>query len=529
MSLPSKETEDWLAKDRIVSLWQTLDQREFFGKISGYANKSVKYMALLQRQSQYTEYFKRRGGGDGGEAVSGGGGETVSGVQAQAPPAGRGGVGRGGGGFGGGQDLSEASIKPKHKVPKEVVVIGMEREKEEIRNSFIQPLLYPNLMTGSKGLLMYGPPGSGKSFFVSDIYWQLVYSLYDEEELKNFEENVHVYFFSANSADIINAYQGTTGKNVTKLFQVAENMAVAAFERGDDRATSIIFVDELESVTASRASGRGNAEAVTTFLQKMEGIDSTSRVIVIGATNLPEQIDTAMLSRFSTQLFVDLPRDMTRYDMLISALTAQVMKSPKLRNLGSPERKQEEKKIGDELKAEFNKEEVKVGLIRSLTKVTKRRFRDRFIDATGYRNSGEAEIREIGSNDESRTQTLFQDEEGDVDRRGSADARAEFGFSSRDLKNLFESTLQIVGKHVLQKKYDKKNCYPICPTEDPNCSLCKLSYAERATFATTTEILKSSATQDILMSQIQKRGATVNEDEYKKGIYYYIYGREEEI
>lgn len=144
----------------------------------------------------------------------------------------------------------------------------------------------------SKSLLLYGPPGTGKT--------QIARALATESGLS---------FMAVTTADIKKSNTGESGKMVQILF-----------ERARSQSPCLLFIDEIDIVTTARTGGDLiGQEIVGQFLQEMDGINSRSnagQVFVIGATNHKEQIDSAVLSRFSDQEEIGLPTLEGRTDII---------------------------------------------------------------------------------------------------------------------------------------------------------------------------------------------------------------------
>ncbi|HET6472704.1 MAG TPA: AAA family ATPase, partial [Pseudomonadales bacterium] len=142
-------------------------------------------------------------------------------------------------------------------------------------------------------ILLFGPPGTGKT----DI-------------ARTFANEGGVAFIGATTADLKAGYTGQSGQKVKELF-----------ERARGQAPCILFIDEIETVARKRGSANADAftnEIVTQMLAEMEGAAKSPRhVFVLGATNLPEEIDPAILSRFSNRIEIPLPDESGRREMLI--------------------------------------------------------------------------------------------------------------------------------------------------------------------------------------------------------------------
>lgn len=134
-----------------------------------------------------------------------------------------------------------------------------------------------------KGLLLWGPPGTGKTSIA-----------------RTMAGSTGCAFMAVTSADLKGEYQGQTAPKVR-----------AVWNKAREQAPCIMFVDECEGVFGSRSGSSGvnfNAELVEAFLTEWDGVNSVAgQVFVVGATNLRENIDTAILSRFSAMVEIALP------------------------------------------------------------------------------------------------------------------------------------------------------------------------------------------------------------------------------
>ncbi len=176
-------------------------------------------------------------------------------------------------------------------------VAGMHEAKNDIQMSVIEPIRNPEkakkygLKPGG-GLLLYGLPGTGKTFFAKAVAGEL-----------------ELPFYVIKSSDIFGKFVGESEANIKKIFEDARSHAM-----------SVIFIDETNGILTSRD---GNAHetskrVVDIILQEVNGIDSDSRnpFLLIGATNYPDQIDDAGLDRFQTIIEVELPVSSTRKSVL---------------------------------------------------------------------------------------------------------------------------------------------------------------------------------------------------------------------
>lgn len=170
-------------------------------------------------------------------------------------------------------------------------VAGVEEAKEEVKE-IVDFLKFPEryIELGAKipkGLLLVGPPGTGKTLLAKAVAGE-----------------ASVPFFSVSGSSFIEMFVGVGASRVRDLFEQAKK-----------DAPSIIFIDEIDAIGKSRASGAqfgGNDEREQTLnqlLAEMDGFGSNTPVIVLAATNRPEILDAALLraGRFDRQVLVDKP------------------------------------------------------------------------------------------------------------------------------------------------------------------------------------------------------------------------------
>ena len=167
-------------------------------------------------------------------------------------------------------------------------IAGLENCKQALREAIVLPMLKPELFTGARkpwaGILLFGPPGCGKTLLA-----------------KAAATECQATFFNASSADLLSKWLGESEKLISSLFKVARL-----------RAPSLIFIDEIDSVATKRGGGSeggGERRVKTQLLSEIQGLKSTGkkRLLVLGATNRPWDIDDAMLSRFQKKVYVPLP------------------------------------------------------------------------------------------------------------------------------------------------------------------------------------------------------------------------------
>ncbi|KAG6852388.1 Vacuolar protein sorting-associated protein 4 [Blastosporella zonata] len=182
-------------------------------------------------------------------------------------------------------NLSDAIISETPNVKWDDVA-GLEGAKASLKEAVILPIKFPHLFTGKRtpwrGILLYGPPGTGKSYLAKAV----------ATEAKS-------TFFSVSSSDLVSKWQGDSERLVKQLFELAR-----------ESKPSIIFIDEIDSLAGARNEGEseGSRRIKTEFLVQMNGVghDDTG-VLVLGATNIPWQLDNAIKRRFEKRIYIPLP------------------------------------------------------------------------------------------------------------------------------------------------------------------------------------------------------------------------------
>ena len=174
-------------------------------------------------------------------------------------------------------------------------VAGMEAAKRALREAIILPMSRPDLFKGArkpwKGILMFGPPGCGKTYLCKAV-----------------ASEVDSTFFSVSAANLISKWLGESEKLVKELY-----------DRAVEEAPSIIFFDEIDSLAGARG-GSSEGEAMrrvkTQLLQAVEGFGTGEELLVtVGATNTPWDIDAAMRRRFERRVYITLPTTKAREKM----------------------------------------------------------------------------------------------------------------------------------------------------------------------------------------------------------------------
>ncbi|KAF8985048.1 hypothetical protein BGZ46_006180 [Entomortierella lignicola] len=183
-------------------------------------------------------------------------------------------------------------------------ISGLEHAKQSIKETITWPMLRPEMFTGlrspPKGLLLFGPPGTGKTMIGKCIASQS-----------------RATFFSISSSSLTSKWVGDGEKMVRALFAVARCHMPA-----------VIFMDEIDSLLSQRSDGEVEASRriKTEFLVQFDGVGAggeEDRILIIGATNRPQEIDEAARRRFQKRLYIPLPENQGRHGMMTKLLKEQ--------------------------------------------------------------------------------------------------------------------------------------------------------------------------------------------------------------
>lgn len=174
---------------------------------------------------------------------------------------------------------------------------GLNKEVSRVREMVELPLRYPQIfeqvgIEPPKGLLLYGPPGCGKTLIARAV-----------------AKEAGVHFINVNGPEIIQQHYGESEEKLRQIFEEAQ-----------DYSPAIIFFDEIDALAPNRDTVLGDVEkrVVAQLLTLMDGLRSRGRVIVIAATNLPNNVDPALRrpGRFDREIGINPPDKIGRLEIL---------------------------------------------------------------------------------------------------------------------------------------------------------------------------------------------------------------------
>eukprot|EP00928_Gymnodinium_smaydae_P020526 TRINITY_DN17930_c0_g1_i1.p1 TRINITY_DN17930_c0_g1~~TRINITY_DN17930_c0_g1_i1.p1 ORF type:complete len:576 (-),score=165.52 TRINITY_DN17930_c0_g1_i1:48-1775(-) len=181
-------------------------------------------------------------------------------------------------------------------------IVGLDDAKALLKEAVVMPLKYPQFFTGLlsawKGVLLFGPPGTGKTLLAKAV----------ATECKT-------TFFNISASTVVSKWRGDSEKLIRVLFDLARH-----------HQPSTIFIDELDSLMGARGGGdsehEGSRRMKTELLIQMDGLtrDSKDQVFLLAASNLPWDLDSAMLRRLEKRILVNLPDAEARASMISTLL-----------------------------------------------------------------------------------------------------------------------------------------------------------------------------------------------------------------
>jgi proteasome-associated ATPase len=204
---------------------------------------------------------------------------------------------------------------------------GLDSQIEQIADAVELPFLYADLfaehqLPAPKGILLYGPPGCGKTLIAKAV----ANSLAKKVAEKTGGEKGRSYFINIKGPELLNKYVGETERQIRLVFQRAR-------EKSEEGWPVIVFFDEMDSMFRTRGSGISSdmeSTIVPQLLAEIDGVEGLRNVIVIGATNREDLIDPAILrpGRLDVKIKIERPSEMAARQIFAQYLTDEIPIDP---------------------------------------------------------------------------------------------------------------------------------------------------------------------------------------------------------
>ncbi len=214
---------------------------------------------------------------------------------------------------------------------------GLDEQIEALTDAVELPYLHRELfaehkLPAPKGILLYGPPGCGKTLIAKAVANSLAKKV---GELKG-NANVRSYFLNIKGPELLNKYVGETERQIRLVFQRAR-------EKAEEGVPVIVFFDEMDSLFRTRGSGISSdmeSTIVPQLLAEIDGVEALRDVIVIGASNREDLIDPAILrpGRLDVKIKIERPNETAAEQIFARYLTTDLpLSSDDVREFGGGE------------------------------------------------------------------------------------------------------------------------------------------------------------------------------------------------
>src|SRR5690554_4463822 len=211
---------------------------------------------------------------------------------------------------------------------------GLDEQIEQIADAVELPFLHQELyaehkLPAPKGILLYGPPGCGKTLIAKAV----ANSLATKVGARSGDKNAKSYFLNIKGPELLNKYVGETERQIRLVFQRAR-------EKSEEGWPVIVFFDEMDSMFRTRGSGISSdveSTIVPQLLAEIDGVESLRNVIVIGASNREDLIDPAILrpGRLDVKIKIERPNEAAAAQIFSRYLTPDLpLDEETVRDLG---------------------------------------------------------------------------------------------------------------------------------------------------------------------------------------------------
>ncbi len=200
---------------------------------------------------------------------------------------------------------------------------GLDEQIEKIVDAVELPFLQPELfaeheLPAPKGILLYGPPGCGKTLIAKAVAASLARKVGE----RNGDEEAKSYFLNIKGPELLNKYVGETERQIRMIFERAR-------EKSEEGVPVIIFFDEMESLFRTRGSGISSDmenTIVPQLLAEIDGVETLKNTIVIGASNREDLIDPAILrpGRLDVKIKIERPTELSAVPIFARYLTTNL-------------------------------------------------------------------------------------------------------------------------------------------------------------------------------------------------------------